>query len=218
MTADRRDVLKLIGAGAAGALLPVFVGRAAAHAAGSVTVSLDGAWKFATDPGNTGEAAGWAQPGFNDSGWATLQVPGNWDVHDAWANYRGWGWHRRTVAAPVVAAGQVVRLRFEAVYHRARVWFNGAYLGEHQGGYTPFEFDVTGRLQSANTVVVAASNTYSIGAGWPWGGISRSVSLTVDAAVRIERQHVIATPYLGTGSGSVVNWVTVSNAGATARR
>ena len=110
-----------------------------------------------------------------------------------------------------------MRLRFEAVYHRARVWFNGVYLGEHSGGYTPFEFDVTSRLQSTNTVVVAASNTYTIGAWWPWGGISRSVSLTVDAAVRIERQHVIATPDLSTGAGSVVNWVTLSNAGAAAK-
>ena len=144
-------------------------------------------------------------------------MPGNWDVHDAWAGYRGWGWHRRTVASPSVIAGQVVRLRFEAVYYRARVWFNGVYLGEHSGGYTPFEFDVTSRLQSTNTVVVAASNTYTIGAWWPWGGISRSVSLTVDAAVRIERQHVIATPDLSTGAGSVVNWVTLSNAGAAAK-
>lgn len=218
MTTQRRDVLKLIGAGTAGALLPASVLAAPARAAGSTVVPLDGAWRFATDPGNTGEAAGWAQPGFDDSGWATLQVPGNWDVHDAWAGYRGWGWHRRTVASPAVAAGQVVRLRFEAVYHRARVWFNGAYLGEHVGGYTPFEFDVTSRLQGGtNTVVVAASNSYSIGAWWPWGGISRSVSLTVDAAVRVERQHVIATPDLSSGAGSVVNWVTLSNAGATAR-
>ncbi|MEV4507434.1 glycoside hydrolase family 2 TIM barrel-domain containing protein [Dactylosporangium sp. NPDC049525] len=217
MTPHRRDVLKLLGAGTAGALLPISVLAGSAQAAGSVTVSLDGGWRFATDPGGTGEAAGWAQPGFDDSGWATLQVPGNWDVHDAWAGYRGWGWHRRTVASPAVVAGQVVRLRFEAVYYRARVWFNGAYLGEHQGGYTPFEFDVTSRLTSTNTVVVAASNSYSIGAWWPWGGISRSVSLTVDAAVRIERQHVIATPDLGSGAGSVVNWVTLSNAGASAR-
>lgn len=217
MVRHRRDVLKLIGAGTAGALLPLGSHSTAARAAGSANVPLDGVWRFATDPGGTGEAAGWAQPGFDDSGWATLRVPGNWDVHDAWAGYRGWGWHRRTVAAPAVTAGQVVRLRFEAVYHRARVWFNGTYLGEHSGGYTPFEFDVTSRLQATNTVVVAASNTYSIGAWWPWGGISRSVSLTVDAAVRVERQHVIATPDLSSGAGSVVNWVTVSNAGATAR-
>ncbi|GAB3868331.1 glycoside hydrolase family 2 TIM barrel-domain containing protein [Dactylosporangium cerinum] len=216
MTPHRRDVLKLLGAGAAGALLPIPALATAAQAAGT-TQTLDGVWRFATDPGNTGEAAGWAQPGFDDSGWATLQIPGNWDVHDAWAGYRGWGWHRRTVAAPTITAGQVVRLRFEAVYHRARVWFNGVYLGEHVGGYTPFEFDVTSRLQGTNTVVVAASNSYSIGAWWPWGGISRSVSLTVDAAVRIERQHVIATPDLSTGAGSVVNWVTLSNTGAAAR-
>ncbi|MEV4133991.1 glycoside hydrolase family 2 TIM barrel-domain containing protein [Dactylosporangium sp. NPDC049742] len=220
MTPHRRDVLKLIGAGTAGAFLPVVlpvVLSSPAQAAGSAVVPLDGDWRFATDAGGTGEASGWAAPGFDDSGWATLRIPGNWDVHDAWAGYRGWGWHRRTVASPAISAGQVVRLRFEAVYHRARVWFNGAYLGEHSGGYTPFEFDVTSRLAATNTVVVAASNTYSIGAWWPWGGISRSVSLTVDAAVRIERQHVIATPDLTTGTGAVVNWVTVSNAGATAK-
>jgi beta-galactosidase len=187
--------------------------------AGRTTTSLGGAWRFATDPDGTGESAGFPAERFDPADWDTLRVPGNWDVHDRYATYRGAAWYRRDLTGPSLGDGQVARLRFEAVYHDATVWLNGTRLGEHAGGYTPFEFDVTGLLRPGkrNVVVVRADNTYEVGAWYPWGGISRSVSLTVDPAVRIERQRVDARPDLATGRASVTTTVTVGNAGDTDR-
>lgn len=227
MSLPRRDVLKLLGAGCAGALLPGSLPGDAAQAlapghtttAGQTDITLDGPWKFATDPGRTGEAGGYAGTALNDAAWAEQLVPGNWDVHDAYANYRGLAWYRERVPSPAHTAGQVVRLRFEAVYYQAKVWFNGTLLGEHKGGYTAFEYDVTALLAATgdNTIAVAVDNTYSVGAWWPWGGFSRSVGFTVNDAVRIERQHVITTVTLAGPSAQLKNWVTVTNRSASAQ-
>ena len=37
----------------------------------------------------------------------------------------------------------MLSLRFEGVYYAARVWLNGVYLGDHEGYFSAFEFDVT---------------------------------------------------------------------------
>ena len=69
------------------------------------------------------------------------------------------GWYRRTFEVPKdFPKGDRVWLRFGAVDHRADVWVDGAKVGEHEGGYTPFEFDVTDALKGdgPHTLVVRA--------------------------------------------------------------
>ena len=55
-------------------------------------------------------------------------------------------WYRRTFAAPKLSAGERLLLHFGAVDWEARVWLNGVELGQHQGGYDAFSFDVTDEL------------------------------------------------------------------------
>ena len=62
-------------------------------------------------------------------------------------------WYRRGLrladlpgAGSVRERGHRVVLRFGAVDHTAQVWLDGALLGTHEGGQTPFAFDVTGAL------------------------------------------------------------------------
>jgi beta-galactosidase/beta-glucuronidase len=52
-------------------------------------------------------------------------------------------WYRRTFSAPSLAADQRLLLHFGAVDYHAVVWLNGSRLGEHEGGYSPFVFDIT---------------------------------------------------------------------------
>ena len=64
-------------------------------------------------------------------------------------------WYERTFDVPAKWAGRRVLLHFGAVDWRTDVWVNGVSLGRHEGGYTPFEFDVTPVLRKgANTLRV----------------------------------------------------------------
>lgn len=49
--------------------------------------------------------------------------------------------------------GKKTILHFEAVDYEATVWLNGQEMGKHQGGYTPFSFDVTGVLKAGENTL-----------------------------------------------------------------
>ena len=63
-------------------------------------------------------------------------------------------WYRRLFAAPAVPAGGRLLLHFGAVDYHATVWVNDAWVGEHEGGYTPFTFDITDYLKPDGEQVV----------------------------------------------------------------
>jgi beta-galactosidase len=188
---------------------------------GQSTISLDGEWNFITDPAKQGESAGYHEPVTAlGTEWRTLDVPGNWDVHDEFSTYVGTGWYRRTFESGDLsaAAGERARLKFGAVSEHATVWLNGAKLGEHRGGYTPFDFDVTDYLvDGENTLVVRADNTFQQGAWWSWGGISRSVELVMTGEVVVDRQQIVATPDLAAGTAHIDSTVFLENVGDEAR-
>jgi len=150
-------------------------------------------------------------------------------VDPAHASYDGCAWYRRTFRAPADVREAHVRLRFQAVFYLARVWLNGIYLGMHEGGYTPFEFDVSSRVKPGedNLLAVLVDNRRATdrlpahlyeGRSFGWrnyGGIVRSLSLEVTGKVFIAGQKVTAVPHL-TGEGeadsaAVTATVTVRN-------
>jgi len=121
-------------------LLTLSTASKPATAAVANDISLDGIWNFIPDPAAT------LKIGTLPSG-ATVRpinVPGSWqseftDLRD----YSGVAWYWRSITLAVPPAGQVVLLRFGAVDYLAEVYFNGQKVGSHEGGYLPFEFDVT---------------------------------------------------------------------------
>jgi len=76
-------------------------------------------------------------------------------------------------------------LYFGAVNYQAHVYLNGKKLGTHKGGFTPFQFDVSGKLnQGRNVVVVKVDNMRhqdeipTVNTDWwNYGGITRDVLL-----------------------------------------
>ena len=76
-------------------------------------------------------------------------------------------------------------MQFGAAAQRATVWLNGKRLGEHEGGFTPFAFEVTGVVRARdNSIVVKVDNTRRADAlpalntdWWNYGGLTRGVRL-----------------------------------------
>lgn len=174
-----------------------------ARESGQQEQSLNGSWQFTTQ----------AEP----TTWDTITVPGNWDTLPAYSTHTGKGWYRREFVVPADWKGKRIRLKFDAVYHEAQVKINDQVLGSHIGGYTPFEFDVTEVVKhgATNTVTVCADNTYRRGAWWPWGGISRKVTLIANHDARIVRQHIRSEPNLVVGTATIVVRYQLANAGNT---
>ena len=117
-------------------------------------ISLNGAWEFAFDPDGA-----WTQP--SDVAWAEhIRVPfapENRRRHRTHRVFRA-SWYRRRVDLPDHAPGERWLLHFGAVDYKATAWINGLYAGEHEGGYTPFTFDVTDFVTSGVCEVVVRAD------------------------------------------------------------
>ena len=64
----------------------------------------------------------------------------------------GDAWYQTTVRVPRGWGGQRVVLRFDAATHRAVVWVDDVEVVRHEGGYTPFEADVTAHVRPGDEV------------------------------------------------------------------
>jgi len=156
------------------------------------SISLNGIWYFKLDPDSAMQGNQLHVEAPNPSTWDQLSVPGNWDTENRYAHYIGRAFYNKSFQIPPGWQQKKILLNFNAVYETAEVWLNGNYLGKHVGGYTPFEFDISGvcHFNSENTLIVSADNTYGRGAWWKWGGISRDVTLTQYNNVRILYTHI----------------------------
>ena len=90
--------------------------------------------------------------------WKKAKVPS--DRWGGWPGKEHHAWFRRTFTVPAQAKGLVFRLRFEAVAHYCVVYLNGQRLGEHLGGFEPFEFDVSDAIKPGqeNELVVGVTD------------------------------------------------------------
>jgi beta-mannosidase len=73
----------------------------------------------------------------------------------AWVAAKEW-WYRKVFAVPRAWRDKSVRLHFDGVDYLCDVWMNGQHLGRHEGQFTPFELDLSGRLRypGPNTLAV----------------------------------------------------------------
>ena len=121
-------------------------------------VSLDGLWAFATDAQVAGTP--WAGPLETK---LEAAVPASYNDQFADAAIRdhvGWVFYQREVRVPRGWAGERILVRFDAATHAAKVYANDALVGEHIGGYTPFDVDVTDHVAAGEAfrLTVAVDN------------------------------------------------------------
>jgi beta-glucuronidase len=109
---------------------------------------LDGLWRFAIDPSGAGREQGWWRRPLADA--RDVPVPASYNdvfADPAIRDHVGDAWYQTTVRAPRGWGGQRVVLRFDAATHRAVVWVDDVEVARHEGGYTPFEADVTAHVR-----------------------------------------------------------------------
>ncbi|MDT0644108.1 glycoside hydrolase family 2 TIM barrel-domain containing protein [Zunongwangia sp. F363] len=180
---------------------------------GRETLSLNGRWNYIIDPYKMGYLDYRQQPfdqsesgkgGFYDNITAkeidstqrveydfsqspTLKVPGDWNSQEERLElYEGTLWYKRDFHVDLQESKRYF-LHFGAVNYEAHVYLNGKKLGVHKGGFTPFQFEVTGELKNGkNDVVLMVDNSRKKDEvptvntdWWNYGGITRDVDLII---------------------------------------
>src|ERR1700730_16671457 len=138
------------------------------------TTSLDGQWQAIVDPYDVGAFDYRAQPlknnhafyknykpeseselveyDFDTSG--QLHVPGDWNTQrESLLFYEGSVWYERSFDYAKSAKNRLF-LHFGACNYFAAVYLNGEELGEHEGGFTPFDFEITDRVRAHGNFLI----------------------------------------------------------------
>ena len=110
-------------------------------------VNLNGVWQFRFDKENAGETGNWASKSAAEFP-ERITVPFSWGSKlSGLENKADIGWYRRAVKIPEAWKGKRVFLVVGASDWITKGWIDGQPVGEHQGGYTPFEFELTSQVK-----------------------------------------------------------------------
>lgn len=169
-------------AAAALALIAILAlpGAQAQPAAVREEIDLNAGWSFALSAADGAPRTG---------DWQRVDLPHTWNAADS-ANKRnpyrrGVGQYRKDLRLPARFSGQQLYLYFEGANQVAEVAIDGQQVGRHEGGYTGFVFDVTGRIEPGrqHRIGVSVDNTHNdrippLEADFTfYGGIYRDVRL-----------------------------------------
>lgn len=114
---------------------------------------LRGPWRLRLDRGNVGKAEAWYDGEPPDEA-ITVAIPSCWQEYVDYPG--GVAWYFKDIVIPADMRDQALFLKFWAVDYFSEVWLNGQFCGSHEGGYTPFELDITAaaRLGQDNRLAV----------------------------------------------------------------
>jgi beta-mannosidase len=148
--------------------------HAAAVAVVSSEISLDGSdWTLTSFAPGDGEKNSAFAESFTNSASRTITVPGEVQPQLglkgsklfqeskelSLTNNKEW-WYRKIFSTPALQSGKYVRIIFDGADYFTAVWLNGHKLGEHEGSFSGFEFDITPYLKKtgANTLAVRVTH------------------------------------------------------------
>ncbi len=180
------------------------------------------------------ESAGAIAADFDDSAWATHQLPGVENAMPAAPEsaagaevYDRGVYYRRRFDVDANWEGKVVRFIALSADYVADLWINGHWVGYHEGGYGPFSFDVSDYLNYGgnNTAVIRVDAMpwlirFDITPTWfatdwmHYVGVAQDIYLSACAPANVVRADVIPKNTSGDLDVSVV----IENRGDGARR
>jgi len=166
------------------------------------------------------EAANRHLPSYDDASWGAKVIPGvenqMYPFPEVPEYYENGVFYRKSFTVDSSNAGRFAKLMFYSVNYVADVWLNGVYLGYHEGGYTPFAFDISSALiyGGINKLVVRVDSP-------PWGtrndivpyvrcdwfnyeGIIHDVYLEFSHKVNVNRANVVPKSITGDIQTTVV--------------
>lgn len=193
--------------------------------------SLNGQWPYIVDPYDNGYYSYHLVPHTKDGYFAdrvpvnkwdrieysfseahTLHVPGDWNTQsDELYLYEGSLWVKKNFDYDL-KEGRRLFVYFGAVNYLCNVYLNGGRLGDHVGGFTPFNFEITERVKETDNFLVLRVNNMREPEGvptintdwWNYGGVTRRV-LLIETPGTFVRDYFIQ---LENGSDSrIAGWV-----------
>ncbi|MGW0084963.1 glycoside hydrolase family 2 TIM barrel-domain containing protein [Streptomyces sp. NPDC003393] len=202
--------------------------RARYASSDAMSLSLNGRWRFRLSRTADAEDDSFAEPGYDAGDWAEITVPGHWVLQGhgspVYTNHlypfpvdpphvpteNPTGDHLRLFDLPAdwPAEGGAT-LRFDGVESCARVWLNGAPLGEFKGSRLPHEFAVGQLLRPAGNVLAVRVHQWSAGSyledqdQWWLPGVFRDVTLLHRPAACVQDFFVHASYDHATGEGTL---------------
>jgi beta-glucuronidase len=188
-------------------------------------VSLNGKWQVIIDPTGAGD---WRQVWqekkperktdfieYSFEGGPELSVPGDFNTQlPELKLYEGTVWYKKNFNVSHESSKRLF-IYFGAVNYLADVYLNGNLLGKHEGGFTPFQFEISNSVkQGTNTLIVRVNNQRKKdgipGLGYDWfnyGGITREVNLVETGSTFISDYFI----QLGKNSySSALGWIKLS--------
>ena len=170
------------------------------------STSLDGSWHYLVD--QSGRALYTSDGKIRDDGYArnahpvlvgerkgsqeydfatapTLKVPGDWNTQDPTLfRFEGVVWYEKDFEY-TPAPDRRTFLHIGAANYRSHVWLNESRICDHEGGFTPFDCEVTAALHPGKNAVVIAVDSTRLADGIPsldtdwfnYGGLTGDVTL-----------------------------------------
>lgn len=157
------------------------------------TQSLDGIWQFTENPGENFYTQA-------PVSWKNISVPGEWSMQGFKVDSAGYGAYYRSFSMPADWESQEVKLRFEGVHSEYTVYLNGKQIGEHMGGMTPYELNITPYITKGENRLFLKVRSESMAdmlgsltqyAAHQLGGITRPVTLIAVPKVHITDLRVV---------------------------
>ncbi|NMM93720.1 sugar-binding domain-containing protein [Bifidobacterium oedipodis] len=161
----------------------------------TVTELMD-SWEFSSGerPAPAGEGTAINLP----HDWAInrpMVNPMDWGVDQAFRDWWGIGWYRRTLTIGELAEGHRFYLDFDGVYENSTVTVNGVEVGGQAYGYSPFRLDITNALKAGdNEILIRVENLDAPTDRWYSGaGIYRTVKLIEVPERHLDERDVLVS-------------------------
>ncbi|WP_318306845.1 glycoside hydrolase family 2 protein [Amycolatopsis solani] len=157
MAGPRLSRREFLAAGGAALLGAAVAGSSGLAAPGPETARLNDFWLFGR------YADGCADAGFDEVDLDPVRLP-HCVTPLSWTGWDPASWQDRWIYRKhfTATAGDRLRARFDGVMTNASVYLNGSLAGTHEGGYLPFEVELTGATDGDNVLAVVVDGRWAL--------------------------------------------------------